>query len=305
MKSTVTFAQNREDLYLYSYLSDVDKGFYIDVGTHDPVKDSVTKFFYLKGWSGINIEPQKELFEKIQKDRRRDTNLNVGISDRAGKLKFRQYPGGGLSTFSNEIIAKYEDDQRMKKVKHKDYEVKVRTLKSIFENEVDGAAVHFLKIDVEGLEYEVIAGNDWQKYRPIMICVEANHVVKDWRPMLNKAKYTKVFFDGLNEYYLANEHSQRAEQFRYPELFLKEGPILPYEADRDLRILHKELNKAYRDVNAKYSQIQELQNTNYHLTEEVQALRKRNEELMHLTKSIRANLSNLKSSIFMRFKQDK
>jgi hypothetical protein len=36
-----------------------------------------------------------------------------------------------------------------------------------------------LKVDVEGLEYEVLIGNDWSKYRPEVICVEANHIDTD------------------------------------------------------------------------------------------------------------------------------
>ena len=33
-------------------------GFYVDVGAHDPVQDSVTKLFYDRGWRGVNVEPQ-------------------------------------------------------------------------------------------------------------------------------------------------------------------------------------------------------------------------------------------------------
>src|SRR6185312_9435381 len=66
------------------------------------------------------------------------------------------------------------------------------------------ASIQFMKIDVEGLEYEVLDSNDWSTYRPEVICIEANHVKKDWRPILRKAQYTLVFHDGLNDYYLDN-----------------------------------------------------------------------------------------------------
>lgn len=294
--NVITYAQNREDLYLFSYLSDIKNGFYIDVGAHDPVKDSVTKLFYKQGWTGINIEPQKELFAKIQKDRKKDINLNIGISNKAGKLKLRQFPGGGLSTFSSEMKEQYEHDERMKLVPHEDYEVDVRTLKSVFENEAKGKKVHFVKIDVEGLEYEVIQGNDWKKHRPTIICIESNHLVKDWHPLLESADYTKIFFDGLNDYYVVNEEIERANKFLYPELFLSKGLILPYEADRELKVLHKEL----KDLYGKYAELKdERDSINYSYTQLQHKYRVLEDSMM----SVRRNLHALKSSVGRKVKR--
>ena len=53
----ISYSQNYEDIYLWRLLQDVHHGFYIDVGAFDHQKDSVTKLFYDRGWSGINIEP--------------------------------------------------------------------------------------------------------------------------------------------------------------------------------------------------------------------------------------------------------
>ena len=60
----VTYAQNREDLYLYALLGD-GPGFYVDVGANHPTFHSVTKFFYDRGWNGINIEPNTELVREL------------------------------------------------------------------------------------------------------------------------------------------------------------------------------------------------------------------------------------------------
>ena len=54
-----SFAEYYEDFILYVILLDIKNGFYIDIGAYDPTKISVTKYFYLRGWHGINIEPQK------------------------------------------------------------------------------------------------------------------------------------------------------------------------------------------------------------------------------------------------------
>jgi hypothetical protein len=63
-------------------------------------------------------------------------------------------------------------------------------------------SIQFLKVDVEGYEYQVLQSNDWKKYRPEVICIEANHIVKDWHGLLKENKYEMVFFDGLNEYFV-------------------------------------------------------------------------------------------------------
>src|SRR5439155_647679 len=57
MSAFVSYAQNGEDFTLWCALHDVDAGTYIDIGAYDPDIDSVTRAFYDRGWSGINIEP--------------------------------------------------------------------------------------------------------------------------------------------------------------------------------------------------------------------------------------------------------
>lgn len=245
MSHVITYAQNREDLYIASFFPDIEKGFYIDIGAFHPEKDSVTKFFYERGWSGVNIEPQPSYFKKFMTHRRRDINLNLGISNKADKLKLREYAGGGFSTFSEEIKDEYSERKEMSKVAYHDYDVDVVTLGDIFREHANEKKVHFLKIDVEGLEYEVIESNDWTLHRPEMVCIEANHIIKNWKPLLKKAKYTKVFFDGLNEYYLADESLYRRDLFCYAEKFLGWGVVVPNDLYVERETLKREIKGLY------------------------------------------------------------
>ena len=80
MNELISYAQNREDVYINWLLSGKNKGFYVDVGANDPVHDSVTKFFYDRGWSGINIEPINEHYKNLTKERPRDINLQIGVA---------------------------------------------------------------------------------------------------------------------------------------------------------------------------------------------------------------------------------
>jgi FkbM family methyltransferase len=147
----VTYAQNREDIFLWALLGHRKKGFYVDVGSNHPEFHSVTKLFYDRGWHGINIEPNPELNDLFKDTRKRDANLNIGAADKPGKLLFRNYPHhNGLSTFSKEIMTLHEKS----KLPFEDKEVPVKTLKDILkENKV--SKIDFMKIDVEGFEVEV------------------------------------------------------------------------------------------------------------------------------------------------------
>lgn len=241
----ISHAQNREDIILSGFFEGVESGFYVDVGANDPAIDSVTKNFYEKGWRGINIEPIKNLYERLEESRPRDINLNIGISDKPGELTFREYKEyHGLSTFSKGILDDY-DKFAKENEKYRDYiehKVEVKTLKQILE-EQDIDSINFLKVDVEGYEYEVLRGNDWDTYRPQVICIESNHTIKDYRPILVKHNYEFVLFDGLNDYYTAKEASKVRKSFSYVQTMLP-TPIVDYRVMGIIEYYKKERLKA-------------------------------------------------------------
>jgi FkbM family methyltransferase len=226
LKERIYYSQNREDLILESFFLGVEKGFYVDVGANDPNIDSVTKLFYDKGWNGINIEPITHHYRALKTHRSRDINLNIGIGKSSSTMTFHEYTeGDGLSTFSPQMAAEYSRLNDALTKSTKEYSVEVVTLKEVFDsNGVE--AIHFLKVDVEGFEYDVLAGNDWELYRPEVICIEANHILDDWRPLLAANHYKLVFFDGLNEYYV-DSRTPRQQKFEYVDnvILRKNGGI--------------------------------------------------------------------------------
>lgn len=228
------YAQNKEDLLIQGFFPDVPKGFYVDVGANDPEHDSVTKLFYDQGWSGINIEPIDRLHKALVEARPRDKNLRIGVGSASGTLEFTEYPDGdGLSTFDDSMSKYYEKgDHHFPTHKLKKYAVDVRTLSQVVKKEKP-AQIHFLKIDVEGFEYDVIQGYDWKSLRPELICIEANHISKDWRPILIKNHYEEVFFDGINNYYLAKESLHRRDYFNYADAVFAGNPVY-YPAAKEL-----------------------------------------------------------------------
>ena len=217
------YAQNREDIILSAFFSEDEKGFYVDVGANDPNKDSVTKYFYQKGWRGINIEPIKRLHAKLERERPRDINLNIGVGEKEAKLRFREYLGAdGLSTFSSSMKEEHEDNTS--ELKYDEYDVEVVPLTKLFEQH-DVKSIQFMKVDVEGYEYEALKGNDWRRYRPEVICIEAAHIKKDWHEFLEKKGYQQVFNDGLNDY-LVDSTIKHPRRLSYIQTVLPR-PLVP------------------------------------------------------------------------------
>lgn len=207
IEKIVTYAQYNEDIILLALLGDIENGFYVDVGANYPTVDSVTKLFYEKGWSGINIEPIKHLFNQIEKERPRDINLNIGVgSKNEEKVFYENLKESGHSSF-------IEDQAISPNAKLSKTKIKIQTLESILTNHANKKHIHFMKIDVEGFETEVIAGGDWKKFRPEVVCIEANHAKEGWRKMLIAADYKLFIADGLNEYHIAKESWGRTEGF--------------------------------------------------------------------------------------------
>lgn len=55
-KSFKGFSQTGEDLLIAKFFPESDTGFYLDVGSGNPVIGSNTYFFYRQGWRGILID---------------------------------------------------------------------------------------------------------------------------------------------------------------------------------------------------------------------------------------------------------
>ena len=215
--SMISYAQNREDVLLHRVFP-APAGFYLDVGAADPVEYSVTKWFYDRGWSGVNVEPQPAYFAALQADRPRDTNLNVGLSDEPGTVTLYEAPDKpGWSTMEPAVA----DEFRAQGIELLEREVAVLTLADVCERYARGP-IDFLKIDVEGFEPHVLRGADFARWRPRVVLVEATEVGRPvlnheaWEPLLLAADYRFAAFDGLNRYYVRAEDEQLVPKLQVP-----------------------------------------------------------------------------------------
>lgn len=194
----VSYAQNREDLYLWALVGHRPNGTYIDVGCNHARFHSVTRLFYERGWSGLNIDANPA-FASEYAERERDTFVASGVAAESGELTLRIYTrGDGLSTFDPYT----QEEHERSGLAYREIRVPVDTLTEIARR-AGVTRADFLKIDVEGMEADVLRGLDFDVIRPTVIIVEASRH-DDCVQLLTPLDYHIEFFDGLNTYFVDN-----------------------------------------------------------------------------------------------------
>ena len=244
------------------------------------------KAFYDRGWRGINIEPVKEYYELLAKEREEDLNLNVAVGEAESELDFFELEGTGLSTFDRATAERISQEEGYK---INCYQVPVVKLADIF-NEHLNRPIDFLKIDVEGWEEKVILGNDWSRFRPTVIILEATipnspiRAENNITEILKEQNYQQVYFDGLNDYYLANESRELIKHFLTPPNVFDKFISYHLSSSRShaknlegiIKAREEENNSSKKQLESK---IQELITTQQRLQEKEQELIKTYQEL--------------------------
>jgi FkbM family methyltransferase len=167
----VAFSQEGEDLILARFFEGQAKGFYVDIGAHHPQRFSNTYYFYLKGWKGINIDANPNSMNIFNALRPNDINLEVPISEKSEVLTYYEFDEPALNSFSLSLSQQRISDTNYKIVS--ETKLKTQTLADILDKYLPyEQTIDFLSIDVEGLDYQVLTSNNWEKYRPKVILVE-------------------------------------------------------------------------------------------------------------------------------------
>lgn len=116
----------------------------------------MTKLVYEQGWHRINIEPSPEWFSRLTKARTRDINIEAVASNTCGEVVFHDIVGEQLGTVVDEFARHHSDAGKTARSSF----VKAVTLTQLCEKHAP-KEIHFLKIDVEGHEAEVLDGIDF------------------------------------------------------------------------------------------------------------------------------------------------
>jgi FkbM family methyltransferase len=162
---SISFSQYGEDALLYS-LQPRANGFYVDVGAYHPWKGSNTYKLYLKGWTGLTIEPNPAASAAFHKLRPRDTHLTMGVAKSEGVLTYHRYRDSKFNSFNPDTYRKALPKAG------KPIEVACRPLRDIVAEHGKGRHIDFLSVDCEGLDLEVLQSLDWNETRPTAVMLE-------------------------------------------------------------------------------------------------------------------------------------
>lgn len=169
---TKSYSQEGEDLILNRLFEKVDKGFYIDIGAHHPIRFSNTYFFYRKGWSGINIDATPGSMRLFNRLRKRDINIEAAISDSETELTYYMFDDPALNTFDRERTELITKEANYKLISKK--VIKTSRLEKFLDYYITSKQkIDFMSIDVEGHDLKVLKSNNWNKYKPKYILVES------------------------------------------------------------------------------------------------------------------------------------
>lgn len=168
-----SFSQEGEDLIIRRFFEKKSRGFYVDIGAHHPIRFSNTYHFYQRGWRGINIDAcpgSMKIFEKI---RTRDINLELGVGASETTLDYYMFDEPALNSFSKPLSEERDRESSFHIVDIKS--IPIQPLHKILDRHLAKHAteIDFFNVDVEGLDLEVLASNDWDRYAPTLIITEA------------------------------------------------------------------------------------------------------------------------------------
>ncbi len=215
----VSYAQNAEDIRVWRAFRDFDQAAltYVDVGANEPRHLSITASLGDLGWQGLLVEADPVLAEGLRVRRPRDVVVQMAAATGPGELTFHRVPGTGLGT----LDAGEAEEARRRGFEVEEILVRTDSIDTIMSNHgVD--TVHFMSIDVEGAEIDVLKGLSLASIRPWVLCVEAvdpgttrpSHGA--WESLITERGYQLVAFDGVNRWYVADEHSELAEAVAVP-----------------------------------------------------------------------------------------
>jgi len=163
----LSYSQSGEDIILDTIFCNVSKGVYVDVGANNPYIQSNTHFFYRKGWRGVNIDALPGSMKIFNKIRPQDINIEAAISNNETELTYYMFNSSFYNTFCKDDVEKISKITKLIGSK----KIKTIKLEKIFDS-LKLQNIDFLSIDVEGLDYDVLKSNNWNKYRPKVVVIE-------------------------------------------------------------------------------------------------------------------------------------
>ena len=176
------YSQDKQDEILDTHIfKEYKRGVFVEIGAWDGVCYSNTLFFEKeRKWKGINIEPLPDKYEQLTKNRPNAINLNVAVNDVEGETEFLAISGdtgmlsGIKANYDPRHLQRIEKETSELQTEASTIRVQTRRLDSIF-REYNLRRVHYLSIDAEGSELNIVRSIDFDFTYIDVIGFESNY----------------------------------------------------------------------------------------------------------------------------------
>ncbi len=171
----MNYSQYGEEIVINNFFRNKKEGFCVDVGAADGVRFSNSRHLIESmEWTALLVEPHPTYFRQLSrlyKNNERVSLENIAVYSTSGEMPFYLYghdEHAQVSTLSKNFKERV-CDKHGDKYEKKPILVQVRTLEKILKvlPQVD-----FLSVDCEGVDMEVLKSNNWDEFRPTLVCVE-------------------------------------------------------------------------------------------------------------------------------------
>lgn len=164
-------SQYEEEWILRDFFGDRKGGTFLDVGASEHERFSNTWYLEKKlEWSGVAVEPQVSLSEGWRANRPRTIFISAFASDRSDQT-------ATLFVGDNSLVASANRDFTDRWGANVGIQTPTLTLNDILDRH-KVARAHFVSIDVELHEPQVLAGFDVKRFLPELVCIEAHPEVR-------------------------------------------------------------------------------------------------------------------------------
>jgi FkbM family methyltransferase len=200
----LSYSQFGEDVVLEALLKNnkrIDSGFYVDIGAFHPWVYSNTALLRLAyGWRGINVDASRETLRLFNEERPDDTNIQALVGTGGETRTYMKFNHGAVNTADPAMLKLQTRPGSPFEVLDQE-EMRVVGLDELLETHLPpDVSITLLSVDVEGMDLDVLASNDWLKYRPFIIAVEA-HGMDLYRSTANP---TSTFLQNLGYHLVAH-----------------------------------------------------------------------------------------------------
>jgi FkbM family methyltransferase len=212
-------------------------GYFVDVGANDPKAISQSWHLEQMGWSGVLIEPQPALAQKLREQRSAKVFACACSSPtNAGKMLSLHVAGIHSSLNPDFFVAGMQKENVI--------EVPVRTLDDILEEAKAPTPIDLLSIDVENHEIQVLQGVTLTRWRPRLILIEDLALNLRIHRALTARGYKWVRRSGLNSWYVPADSSMAVSPFGRWQFVRKHYLGVPFRHLREFKRKQREKLRA-------------------------------------------------------------